>query len=116
MAEYCDVWFECTATSVKDISRVFLKAIKSIFVRHFVTLILRLGSQRYGCGRCSVISSSSCGTSCSVGYSVFECLSITCGVLRLMFAVGWQGKRSLSASFFVQPVTSGSPPHPPLYY
>lgn len=96
VAEYCDIRFECTATSIKDISRVFLKTIKSIFVRHFVTLILRLGSQRYG-WRCSVISSSSWGTSCSVGYSV---LSVMCWVLRLLFGVGWQGKRSLSASFF----------------
>lgn len=31
----------------------------------------------------------------------FECLSITCGVIRLLFGgVGWQGKRSLSACFF----------------
>ncbi len=31
----------------------------------------------------------------------FECLSITCGVIRLLFGgVGWQGKRSLSAWFF----------------
>ncbi len=31
----------------------------------------------------------------------FECLSITCGVIHLLFGgVGWQGKRSLSAWFF----------------